>query len=244
MGIYKGHVVSLRLKPKLGLDFSLITTSSPEVKLKNGQLISGQTDGYIKLFDDNSLELLVLKEVASAVNEVQISPAATGSGPTIEATGGDTNIDLNLTAKGTGSIASASPVAFASTLEVTGAQTNAAGIQCAAVARTATADGTGTGTIADGTSVVAVTSGNADHIIVLPTPTPGTIVWLIGDATGYELRSSAPATVAINGGTGENAESAVASTDVLTRAVCATATTWIVTHFAADGTESKADAAA
>ncbi|MDV7395630.1 hypothetical protein RZS08_29850, partial [Arthrospira platensis SPKY1] len=49
---------------------------------------------------------------------------------------------------------------------------------------------------------VTVTSDNADKIVILPTPTPGTIVILRNGATGYELRSSAPATVAINGGTG------------------------------------------
>ncbi len=63
-------------------------------------------------------------------------------------------------------------------------------------------------------------------------------------SVAYELRSDTPASVAINGGTDTNAESAVAAADVLTRAVCQTSTAWIVTHFASDGTETAADAAA
>ena len=97
----------------------------------------------------------------------------------------------------------------------------------ATVARTATADGTGTGTIAAAglLQFVTVTSDSAAKIIILPTPTPGTIVILRNGATGYELRSSAPATIAINGGAGADAESAVAASTMVI-AVCTSATTW------------------
>lgn len=94
-------------------------------------------------------------------------------------------------------------------------------------ARTATADGSGTGTIADAGMLqfVTVASDDANKIVKLPTPTPGTIVVLRNGATGYELRSSAPATVAINGGTGASAESAIAA-NAMVVAICTTATTW------------------
>lgn len=97
----------------------------------------------------------------------------------------------------------------------------------AAVARTATADGLTTGTIAAAGRLqhITVTSGDANHIIVLPTPTPGTIVTLANGATGYELRTSSPTTIAINGGTGASAESAIAAS-TLVIAVCTSATTW------------------
>ncbi len=97
----------------------------------------------------------------------------------------------------------------------------------ATVARTATADGTGTGTIAAAglLQFVTVTSADANHIVVLPAPTPGTIVILRNGATGYELRSSAPATVAINGGAAANAESAIAASTMVI-AVCTSSTTW------------------
>jgi hypothetical protein len=95
-------------------------------------------------------------------------------------------------------------------------------------ARTATAaPGGTTGVIADAGMLqfVTVTSDDANKVITLPTPTPGTIVILRNGATGYELRSSAPATVAINGGTGANAESAIAANSMVI-AVCTSATTW------------------
>lgn len=97
----------------------------------------------------------------------------------------------------------------------------------AAVARTATADGTTTGTIADAglIQMVTVTCDDANKIIVLPTPTPGRIVMLRNAGTGYELRTSAPNTVAINGGTGSAGESAIGA-NTLVFAVCATATAW------------------
>ena len=94
-------------------------------------------------------------------------------------------------------------------------------------ARTATADGSGTGTIAAAglLQFITLTSDDANKIVVLPAPTPGTIVILRNGATGYELRSSAPATVAINSGAGANVESAIAAnTMVIT--VCTSATTW------------------
>lgn len=102
-----------------------------------------------------------------------------------------------------------------------------AALTYATASRTATADGTGTGTIAAAGMLqfVTVAASNADHIIVLPAPTPGTIVILRNGATGYELRSSAPATVAINGGAEANAESAIAASTMVI-AICTTATTW------------------
>lgn len=102
------------------------------------------------------------------------------------------------------------------------------------VARTATADGLTTGTIADAGNIqfVTVTSSDANNIIVLPTPTPGTIVMLANGATGYELRTDTPASVAINGGSGSNAESAIAANS-LVFAVCTSATTWQAWNIAA-----------
>lgn len=97
-----------------------------------------------------------------------------------------------------------------------------------AVARTATAaPGGTTGVIAAAGMLqfVPVTSDDANKVITLPAPTPGTVVILANGATGYELRTSAPATVAINGGAASNAESAIAAS-TLVIAVCTSATTW------------------
>ncbi len=54
--------------------------------------------------DTNSNELFKLTATASAVNEFTVANAATGGSPTISATGGDTNIGINLTPKGTGGV--------------------------------------------------------------------------------------------------------------------------------------------
>jgi hypothetical protein len=110
-------------------------------------------------------------------------------------------------------------------------------------ARTATADGLTTGIISDTTDFVVVTSALADDIITLPTPTPGRVVRIRNAGTGYELRSNAPATVAINGGAGAGAESAIAA-NVLVMCVCDTATTWVCTSFTTAGTVSATQVAA
>lgn len=95
-----------------------------------------------------------------------------------------------------------------------------------AVARTATADGLTTGTIADAGLIqfVAVTSASANNIIVLPTPTPGRIVIGYVGSNGHELRTSSPTTISINGGSGSAAESAIGA-NMLWVAICTSATT-------------------
>lgn len=49
-------------------------------------------------------ETLVFGEVSSPVNELKITNAATTTGPILSATGGDTNVPINITPKGTGDI--------------------------------------------------------------------------------------------------------------------------------------------
>ena len=69
--------------------------------------------------DVNGNELLRVAATAAAVNEVTLTNAAAGGAPSLSATGGDTNISLNLVAKGTGTVqAGGVPVAT-----TTGAQT-------------------------------------------------------------------------------------------------------------------------
>lgn len=52
----------------------------------------------------NASRAISFSETASAVNEVTVTNAATGNAPSLSATGDDTNIDLELTAKGSGSV--------------------------------------------------------------------------------------------------------------------------------------------
>lgn len=83
---------------------------------------------------------------------------------------------------------------------------------------------TGAAIPADAT-FVSVTSANSAHIVILPPPVPGKKLYIHVGANGFALRSSAPATVAINGGTGASAGSAIAA-DTLVEIVCTTATSW------------------
>jgi hypothetical protein len=131
-------------------------------------------------------------------------------------------------------------------LDATAAELNATSdLSALAVAVTATSDGLTTGTIAERGvyQFVQVTSANSTDIVVLPAPTPGRTVVLNVGANGFKLKSSAPATVGINGGTGASAVSAIAasSTCVMT---CVSATSWKGFFMDADSDVAKVAAAA
>ncbi len=64
--------------------------------------LGGQLDVNGNALGDGTLELLTFTETASAVNHVNITNAATAGDPAIGAAGDDANINLNLTAKGSG----------------------------------------------------------------------------------------------------------------------------------------------
>lgn len=71
--------------------------------------LGGQLDVNGQAIGDGTRELLTFTEDASAVNHVNIENEATGSGPIISAAGDDVNIDLNIAAKGTGSVSITGP---------------------------------------------------------------------------------------------------------------------------------------
>lgn len=120
---------------------------------------------------------------------------------------------------------------------------NVSGYALKSEARTATTDGAGDGKISAGITHVVVTSDDANKIITLPSPVPGLEIWLINGATGYELRTSAPATIGINAGVGDNAESAIgANTLVVVR--CVSATAWIGATYTTAGVVGVVAAAA
>ena len=73
---------------------SVVADSSPQ--------LGGQLDVNGNALGDGTLELLKFSETGSAVNEFTIANAATGAGPTLSATGTDSNVDINISAKGTG----------------------------------------------------------------------------------------------------------------------------------------------
>ena len=52
--------------------------------------------------DESGNEQIIFQTTSSAVNQFDITNAASGSGPTLSSTGDDTNVDLNLVPKGSG----------------------------------------------------------------------------------------------------------------------------------------------
>ena len=64
--------------------------------------LTGALKAPTQVEDVNSNEVLKFGSTGSAINEVTITNKATGTGPTIAATGGDTDINLNLVSKGAG----------------------------------------------------------------------------------------------------------------------------------------------
>ena len=100
--------------------------------------------GYIA--DANGNENLVWGTTGSAVNEFKIANAATGSGPTLTSQGGDDNVDINITPKGTGNV-------------VLAGDTVAVGDSGAAA--TLTSNGAGTLTVTTGGTTDLVLSTNS-----------------------------------------------------------------------------------
>jgi predicted nucleotide-binding protein len=81
---------------KLSNDYTPTLAANLSTNSKNIQVAS--TYGII---DENSNPQVAFTTTASATNGITIANGATGTGPTISATGGDTNINLNLASKGT-----------------------------------------------------------------------------------------------------------------------------------------------
>jgi hypothetical protein len=54
--------------------------------------------------DENGNEQIIFQTTSSAVNQFDVTNAATGNAPKLSATGGDSNIDLEIEAKGTGHV--------------------------------------------------------------------------------------------------------------------------------------------
>jgi hypothetical protein len=103
-----------------------ISWTSLPVTLTNTATLSNKTltaprfadNGFIA--DANGNEMVIFDTVASAVNELTIGNAATGTNPFIAASGGGTNISINLIPKGTGQIQSNGVDMLTQTNTVTG----------------------------------------------------------------------------------------------------------------------------
>jgi hypothetical protein len=93
-----------------GIDFIGAATGTPvQIKAVGTDSnidveVRSKGTGDVVLCDDSGNEVLVATDVATAVNEVTVQNAATGADPEVQATGDDTNINLNLVPKGTGQL--------------------------------------------------------------------------------------------------------------------------------------------
>lgn len=85
------------LSPQLGAD---LDTNSFNILVDDAHGIQ----------DESGNEQIVFSTTGSAVNHIQVKNSATGTDPSITAIGEDTNIDLDLSGKGTGSITALTPL--------------------------------------------------------------------------------------------------------------------------------------
>ena len=84
------------------------STTDGDVTLTGTQTLTNKTLTAPKIgtsiLDTNGNELFLLTATASAINELTYANAAAGNSPTFTATGGDTNIGITLTPKGSGAV--------------------------------------------------------------------------------------------------------------------------------------------
>ena len=81
---------------------------------------------------------------------------------------------------------------------------------------------------------VTITSGGANNISILPAPVVGKVLRGMVTANGCEIRSSAPASIAVNGVTGATVEAALAANSSF-EATCLSSTKWILLNFSTTG---------
>ncbi len=124
--------------------------------------------GTYSLTDTNTNELIKFLVAGSAINEITVGNAAASSGPSLAATGGDTDIDLVLTPKGTGIVTGVNPVGI---IYVDGGSTSQTGIGTSLVKFTGFAN--------DGISA-GVTTDSANDKLTVTKPGNYTIIFTIG----------------------------------------------------------------
>jgi hypothetical protein len=164
---------------------NVVTTSSTDT-LSNKTLTAPKFADLGFIADANGNELIILDTVASAVNEVTLANAATTGTPTLTASGGDTDISLDLVAKGTGKV-KAGGVNLV-TISSTDTLTN----------KTLTSPTVNTATIAGGTLSDAVIRGLEEDVNVVASAATGTIDFNIETASIWYYTTDATADHTLN----------------------------------------------
>jgi len=134
--------------------------------------------------DENGNEQLIFETTGSAVNHIDITNAATGSGPEIGAVGDDSNINLELRPKGTGEVQIGTGAATA-TLTSSGAYD--------LTLDTNGGTNSGTITITDGANgAITATPNGTGEVVVGGNTNPGTIV-LNCESNSHGIKLQSPA---------------------------------------------------
>ena len=168
-------------------DIYTLPSGSGDVTLTGTQTLTNKTLTSPKIgtsiLDTGGNELFLLTATGSAVNEFTVANAATGSGPTLSSTGGDSNIDINITPKGTGDVVLAGDTVkvgdsgAAATLTSNGAGTLTVTTGGAADLVLSTNSGTNSGTI-------TITDAADGDITIAPNGTGQAKAVDAADATG------------------------------------------------------------
>ena len=134
--------------------------------------------------DENGNEQIIFQTTTSAVNQFDITNAATGNAPSISATGGDSNIDVAIIPKGTGETKIGTGAATA-TLTSSGAYD--------LTLDTNGGTNSGTITITDGANgAITATPNGTGEVVVGGNTNPGTLV-LNCESNSHGIKLQSPA---------------------------------------------------
>jgi len=87
------------------VDLATVNLTAPQTLTNKTLTAPTLTSPVINEIDDDAAnEFFIFSKVTTAVNEVTIANAATGNNPNFTASGGDTNVGINFTPKGTGAV--------------------------------------------------------------------------------------------------------------------------------------------
>ena len=165
----------------LALTSDITVTNTSTTTLSNKTLTAPKFADLGFIADANGNELIILDTVTSAVNEVTLANATTGNAPTLTASGGDTNVSLNLVPKGSGTV----QIGGVAAVTTTGTQT--------LTNKTLTSPSLTDGTIKD-----AIINGLEEDVNVVASAATGTINFDVATASVWYYTSNATANHTLN----------------------------------------------
>jgi len=169
----------------VALASDLVDDTSPQLGGNldtNSFMIDFDDDHGIR--DENGNEQLIFQTTTSAVNQLEITNAATGNDPKLAAAGGDSNIDLALAPKGSGELVVGTGSA-AATITTSGAYD--------LTLDTNSGTNSGTITITDGANgAITATPNGTGEVVIGGNTNPGTLVLNCeNNSHGIKLQSPA-----------------------------------------------------